>query len=74
MARLVVRLRDPSAKLFRVRNCGGEEDEPHLVRQQYDAFFPNDAPVLVSEQPRQSGGSEFLVCGAGIHTTIHSWF
>lgn len=48
MAWLVVGLCYPSAKLLRVRNSRGQEDEAYFVWKQDDALFPYDASVLVS--------------------------
>ena len=52
MARLVVGLRDPSAKLLRVRNSRGQEDEAHFMWEQDDALLPYDTSVLVSGRLR----------------------
>lgn len=76
MAWLVVGLRDPSAKLLRVRNSRGQEDEAYFMWQQDDALFPYDASVLVSvrlrkgvevnEQSSSKGGFAF----GGKHTVL----
>lgn len=55
MARLVVRLGDPSAELLGVRYGCRQKYEAHFMRQQDDAFFPHNAAVLVSVQTFRRG-------------------
>ena len=42
---LIVKEGDPFCELFRVGNSGGQKDVMHVVRQENDGLFPDDAAL-----------------------------